>query len=240
MKIYEGIKVLELPFEGSKIHPVLFYDDGAVVLVDTGILGQFQEIYDTMDAVSITYSKLNNIILTHQDHDHIGGLAELLRKSEQEIKVIAHKEEKEYIEGKKRLIKMTPERLAEMFKALPESQRKAEEINFLKSLESKVQQTVSDGELLPFCGGITVIHTPGHTPGHICLYHKKSKTLLTGDALNRVEGQLVGPKPIFTADMNMAKNSVRKLSEYDIETAICYHGGVCTDNVNKQIRELGK
>jgi len=33
-----------------------------------------------------------------------------------------------------------------------------------------VDKTLEDGEELPFCGGITVIHTPGHTPGHICLY----------------------------------------------------------------------
>ena len=46
-----------------------------------------------------------------------------------------------------------------------------------------VDRIVEDGEELPFCGGITVIHTPGHTPGHICLYIGQNKTLIAGDAL---------------------------------------------------------
>ena len=173
---------------------------------------------------------------THQDFDHIGGLKELLQ--DHPIEVMAHAEEKPYIEGAKSLLKMTPERLATMFKSLPEEQRPEAKAKFLDSLKSNVDKTVGDGEILPYCGGITVIYTPGHTPGHICLYHNSSKTLITGDALNVVEGQLVGPNPVFTVDMSRAWESVRKLTEYDIENVICYHGGVYGDHVNERLIEL--
>lgn len=43
-------------------------------------------------------------------------------------------------------------------------------------------EEVQDGELLCY-GGYTLrcIHTPGHTPGHICLYDEKVKLLFSGD-----------------------------------------------------------
>jgi glyoxylase-like metal-dependent hydrolase (beta-lactamase superfamily II) len=94
-----------------------------------------------------------------QDFDHIGGLPEILKASDHKIEVIAHKEEKPFIEGEKPLLKMTPERLARMFEALPAEKRKEEEAKFLESLKSNVDKKVDDGEVLPYCGGITVIFT---------------------------------------------------------------------------------
>ena len=119
-----------------------------------------------------------------------------------------------------------------------QKKRKEAEEKFLEALKSKVDKTVDDGEVLPYCGGITVIFTPGHTPGHICLYLKQYKTLITGDALNVVEGQLVGPNKEFTPDMDMAKKSLKKFSQYDVETVICYHGGIYKDNVKSRQLEL--
>ncbi|MHB8917725.1 MAG: MBL fold metallo-hydrolase [Desulfocucumaceae bacterium] len=65
-----------------------------------------------------------------------------------------------------------------------------------QNLKADVGRTVADEEELPYCGGITVIHTPGHTPGHICLYHKQSRTLIAGDALF-AEGGLRAGAPIY-------------------------------------------
>jgi glyoxylase-like metal-dependent hydrolase (beta-lactamase superfamily II) len=93
---------------------------------------------------------------------------------------------------------------------------------------------------LPYCGGITVINTPGHTPGHISLYHKPSKTLIAGDAMIVADGRLLGPNPQYTLDMKTAIESLKKLMQYDIETVICYHGGLYKDNANRRIAELAK
>ena len=51
--------------------------------------------------------------------------------------------------------------------------------------------TVEDGDTI---SGLRVIHTPGHTPGHIALLHEPTKTLLTGDAvLHRGPDPAQGP-----------------------------------------------
>jgi len=123
---------------------------------------------------------------------------------------------------------------------LPEEQRKNMEkiLEASQKLKANVDKTVEDGEVLPYCGGITVIYTPGHTPGHISLYLNQSKTLITGDALNLIEGQLVGPRPEYSSDIDTALKSLKKLTQYDIETVICYHGGVYQDNINQRLLEL--
>lgn len=238
MKIADGVEVLELKGNQGSIHPTLIWDDNSVILVDTGFPGQLEEIKMAMDKAGVAFSKLNKIIITHQDFDHLGGLKEILL--DHPVEVITHPEEKPYIEGDQRFIKMTPERLAKMFESLPENQRAKAEDQFLDALRSRVDKTVVDGEVLPYCGGITVIHTPGHTPGHISLYLETSKTLITGDALNIFDGQLVGANPIYTQDMKKAKESVRRLTSYDIETVICYHGGVFKDDVKNRIPYLAE
>lgn len=50
----------------------------------------------------------------------------------------------------------------------------------------------------------------------------------------------MGPVPHFTFDMNLAMNSLRKLTGYDIEAVICYHGGMYRNHVNQRIGELVK
>ncbi len=67
--------------------------------------------------------------------EHIGGLPDILRESEHKIRVIAHEDDKPYIQGDKRLNIITPERMAqfqEQLKFMPEGQRKAMQ-NYLKS-----------------------------------------------------------------------------------------------------------
>jgi len=85
-------------------------------------------------------------------------------------------------------------------------------------------------------GGTVVIHTPGH----ICLYVKPAEVLIAGDALNVGEGKLIGPRPQYTADMDTALRSLQKLTHYDIETMICYHGGAYRGDANERIADLAK
>ncbi|MGG4107447.1 MBL fold metallo-hydrolase [Paenibacillus lautus] len=80
------------------------------------------------------------------------------------------------------------------------------------------------------------MHTPGHTPGHISLYLKQSKILIAGDAFMIEEGNFV--EPGNCVDVDLAKKSLKKFISYDIQTVICYHGGIFKDNVNQRIFNL--
>jgi glyoxylase-like metal-dependent hydrolase (beta-lactamase superfamily II) len=102
--------------------------------------------------------------------------------------------------------------------------------------KAKVDRTIAYDQELPLFGGITVIHTPGHTPGHISLYLKQNKTLIAGDALELQDGRLV--EPGNCVDAVQAKQSIRRLLPNDIQTVVCYHGGVLEIGVRQKLLEL--
>jgi glyoxylase-like metal-dependent hydrolase (beta-lactamase superfamily II) len=241
MKIADGIGMLELPMNimGMEriIYPTLLWDDDNVVLVDAGIPGNLQKIKKEMEVVDVSFERLNKIIVTHQDIDHIGGIKDILVENP-EVKVLAHEDDKPYIQGEEKMIRLNSN-FMDRINALPEEER-LKILDMFENASVMVNVSLTDGEELPYCGGITIIHTPGHTPGHICLYHKMSKTLIVGDAMNIVKGQLVGPnlQNMNDEEARDAINSLKKFTEYDIENVITYHGGLFNDNPNERIKEF--
>lgn len=240
MKIADGIEMLELDmnFMGnvSTIHPTLLYDDRRAVLVDVGMPGQLSALQAAMDQAGVPFERIDTIILTHQDIDHIGGIEDVRKALDHPVDVLAHAEDKPYIEGEKEPIKMTRERITQMLARLPEEMRAHAEALFAHPPTAKVTKTVADGDVLPIFGGLQVIFTPGHTPGHISLYHRASKTLITGDATTAKDGKIMGPSPQATPDMDLACASHRKFGDFAIAQAICYHGGLCSEQVTEQFR----
>ncbi|WP_017688562.1 MBL fold metallo-hydrolase [Paenibacillus sp. PAMC 26794] len=219
MEISKGIAMLQLDFEGNIIHPVLIWDEEMVVLIDTGFPGQYDDLCIALEKIGVPISQLKAVILTHQDVDHIGCLPEILQECGSQVKIYAHELDKPYIEGQLPLLKDSHLEHPPM---------------------GKVNETVTDGQELPFCGGIRVIHTPGHTPGHISLYLMDSKTLIAGDSMYSVDGMLGGIHEPTTLDTETARFSLKKYIELDITSVICYHGGRSHMNVNEQISRLVK
>ncbi|WP_426980087.1 MBL fold metallo-hydrolase [Bacillus pseudomycoides] len=235
MKIENSLAVLKLKIQGFELNPTLLWDEKEALLVDTGMPGQLEGICDAMIGIGVPFEQLQAVILTHQDIDHIGSLPEIQQKANHSIEVYAHELDKPYIEGQLPLIKGDPNKMSEeKWAALPD----VVQALYKNPPTTKVNQTLEDGQRLPFLGGIEVIHTPGHTPGHISLYSEKYKTLIAGDAMVCVEGKLKGPVPHTTPDMETATESLRRFLEFDIERIICYHGGVCDSNVKEQIEQL--
>lgn len=246
MKIADGIEMFDITANlmtgPGIINPVLIWDEDEVLLVDSGFPHQVQQFREAFEKASLPFERLSKIIVTHSDTDHVGGLVSILNDSPQKITVLAHEKEKPYIEADLPPLRMT--QMEEQLKILPENRRQ-QMVGLYESLKANykklkvyVDTTVGDGEVLPYCGGIIVVYTPGHTPGHICLYHKRSKTLIAGDMLN-VESGVLTHAPRFTClDKEDYAESLKKLTKYDIETVICYHGGLYRDNPNKRIGEL--
>ena len=91
---------------------------------------------------------------------------------------------------------------------------------------------------IDFCGGIEIIETPGHMPGHISIYIKESRTLIAGDALVIEDNKLTIANPQYTLDMGEAKKSINKLLNYDIDKIICYHGGVYQTDIKEALENI--
>ena len=243
MQLSEYVEDLEIVTDlfgtPSTYHPVLLWDgaEGAT-LVDSGMPGQLELFRKRLAELGMNLADIRRIILTHQDMDHIGGAAALV--AETGALVYAHAGDAPYIQGEKELLKMSPERVKGIAKSLPEEQRARVLSLFSPMPRAHVDQLLRDGEVLPFHGGIRVIHTPGHTPGHVSLFLERSRILLSGDALRIEEGRLVGPAPRVTPDMKEAIASLSKLLPLPIDRVLCYHGGLSDPQPKARLREIAE
>ena len=224
MKITDNIEMLEIMGMGNTIYPTLAWDTENLVLIDTGFPGQADVIVNAIAAVGFSAEDISHIILTHQDIDHIGCAMDLLKLTPTAI-ILAHSDEAPYIDGRKTPIKLAA--MLEHYDSFPEDSKAwCDKLAAgFANRKIHVSHTLFDGEILPVCGGIEVIHTPGHTPGHICLFMRESGILVGGDAVNIIDGKLTGPNPQHTFDMELGLQSMRKIEKYPKNALISYHCG---------------
>ena len=112
--------------------------------------------------------------------------------------------------------------------------------------------TVQDGDTLPYGdGGLQCVMTPGHTPGHICLYDSKRQILFTGDHvlfditpnINTWEHLLYHITPDITAGKNLPNSlqcyleSLQKVSSLPVKKALTAHREN-TGDFQQRIKEL--
>lgn len=231
---------LEFKVNGTQniIYPVLLNDDSEMILIDCGYPGFLTLIEECAIKNNINLNNLTKLIITHHDFDHMGALAEFKRKYPN-IKVMAPKEDIPYIEGNRKSLRL--QQAEYIYESLPDEEKPQAEI-FHKALASvencKVDIALSDGDIIDIAGGIEVIATPGHMPGHISLYHKESKSMIAGDALVLEDGELSIALPEYTLDIDEALRSIENISNYDVERIICYHGGVYAKDIKRALKDI--
>src|ERR671920_1248919 len=232
MRVANGVYVLPIPRSPQEpesfLNLTLIVDEqNGNTLVDAGLPGQAEAIGAALLEAGTGVRDLRRIIFTHQDLDHVGSGAALVRQSD--ARVWAHPADSPHIDGSIRLLKPSPEML--------EQRPQMREV--LERLEPvRVDEHLEDGVLLDLAGGTRVIFTPGHTPGHLSLYLERPKVLVAGDALTAEGGHLNGPNPPFTLDVGEAARSVRRLADLEIDTIVCYHGGVVGEDANGQLQRV--
>lgn len=212
----------------DEIHPVVLKDDTSCVLVDCGYVGSLGAIEEALLQNDILPDQITHIILTHQDHDHIGAAAAYRRKYPK-VQLLASAEEAPYIAGTYKSLRL--EQAEQLQKVLPDEMQEfgKEFCNLLKSVEPVlIDQLLLDGEKLSFCGGCKVLLTPGHTPGHISLYLPEMNTIIAGDAIALEDGKPVIANPQFALDIDKANESMKRLLNHPAKQIICYHGGIFT------------
>ncbi|HKM78703.1 MAG TPA: MBL fold metallo-hydrolase [Candidatus Bathyarchaeia archaeon] len=194
--------------------PAVILGDKYVSLIDTGIPNSEGKIFSLIESLGRKPSDLKHILITHSDGDHIGSLHALVQATG--ARVYAQADEAEVIQGKRK------SRGGQMV-----------------SEPVQVSQVVKDGDLLPMHGGIKVVETFGHTTGHVVYLLLNENLLLAGDCLNNVNG-LAGSMPQYTANMQQAKDTVKKLATLTPESIVFGHGPPILSNAAKKLKALAE
>jgi glyoxylase-like metal-dependent hydrolase (beta-lactamase superfamily II) len=158
---------------GGFVNFYLIDEPDGLTLIDTGLSRHFKTTMQAIKELGRSPADLKRILITHSDGDHMGALADL--KAICGARACASPIEAQAIQQAKpsRELKMRGLR-ALLFKlAMP----------FFKSKPAQIEELLNDEQELPVLGGLRVINTPGHTPGHISLYAPQFKILFCGDSM---------------------------------------------------------
>ena len=198
--------------------------EGGVALVDTSTANASERIVASIEQAGHRVEDLHTIVATHYHYDHTGNAATLIERSGAQL--CLHADDAPYVDGR------LPWRAAQSpFHILDKMGP--------KPFNLRVDRILHDGDVLPFAGGVQVIHAPGHTPGHIALYSQERRVLFAGDALMNTAG-LHLPLSMSSHDMDAARASVRRLAELDFDIALPGHGTPIIGRANEKIADWAK
>lgn len=233
---------IRFDFKGNEniLYPVILECDHSLILVDCGYPGFTTILEDAANVHGFSLKQLTAVIITHHDIDHYGCLFEL-KALNPGLRVYSSVSDEPYISGRAKSVRL--KQAEEMYESLQENQ-KAGAVQFQEALRNlkpvAVDETLEDGEEISSCAGVQVVSTPGHMPGHISLYIRQRKTLITADAVVFENGKLNIANPDFTLDLKSAVTSIKKLQQLEIDTLICYHGGMVSGDIKKKLEQLAE
>jgi glyoxylase-like metal-dependent hydrolase (beta-lactamase superfamily II) len=110
-----------------------------------------------------------------------------------------------------------------------------------EALEEKGVKVTSltHGQVLQYCGGIEVIHVPGHSEGNSCYYLTSKKTIIAGDTIFGDEsGNLNAPPERYCLDVEQAKREIKRLLDYDFNTLLITHGKDVMEDAKNKVAAL--
>jgi glyoxylase-like metal-dependent hydrolase (beta-lactamase superfamily II) len=194
--------VAEIQLTRVKAHLVL---ESELALIDCGYAGSHERIARAITAHGRSIEHLVRVVITHGHPDHAGSAREL---AEAGVPILIHPADAERLRTTWRDAFRNPSR-GRVFSAM--------------TPEPPEFVPIEDGDVLPMLGGLRVVHTPGHTPGSVCLYGARDRVLFVGDTLQRRFGRVSFASALYSDDHAAARRSVQRLAELDVESIVFSH-----------------
>ncbi len=214
MEVLDGIHRVD----GVNANVYALIDGKDLTLIDSGLPRNGKKIMDYIQRIDHRPNDISCIILTHFHLDHVGSAPQLKKLTG--AKIAVHEKEADYVSQEKK-----PPRLGNVFYRAVSSVIKAEPI--------QPDIILKDNERI---GELKIIHTPGHTPGSICILVEEKKVLFVGDTLRSDGGRVIGPSEEFTVDKVKARESVAKILTFDFDVMLPGHGDPITQKASEAVR----
>lgn len=239
---------IPLPIPSLKhLNAYLIRAENRYLLIDTGIVGDkaFEELSRQLAEIGVKPEDLTEILVTHFHIDHVGLVPRLRKLSGAQLIVSTKTTEavqlvtqtyESYWENLTNIYKeagVPTELVEQMLKATPGYLYQAvyEEL-------ARPSRTLEDREKISMGDySFQAVLTPGHAPGHICLYEPKRRLLMAGDHLLPTITPHVtqwGEESNALADY---LNSLDKVGKLDVDVVLPAHEELFK-NHRKRISEL--
>jgi len=208
-------------------NPYIIVDADGLTIIDTGLPRHEKTILAYVASLGKSVRHVKRIILTHSDFDHVGSLAALHKLTG--ARTYASQIEADAIAAGK------PSRIPKIPKgSIIRRLRFLRMRLFVKVAPFQVDEILKDGQILPVLGGLRVVETPGHTPGHISLFASEVGILFCGDSMVTYDNNIDDdPRPAATWNQTSAKTSIVRQSLLAAHIVCSGHGPVVTDAADK-------
>ncbi len=104
----------------------------------------------------------------------------------------------------------------------------------------KADVHINDGDIIPCLSGLRVVHTPGHTPGSVCLFLEQRNIIFVGDVVINHGDKLSRPLPNPSVDIDQAEESLRKLAQLPYDACLFSHGEPILKGAAERICQLAQ
>jgi glyoxylase-like metal-dependent hydrolase (beta-lactamase superfamily II) len=232
MEIAPGVYSMDQS-KGGHVHAFLLDKGTELTLIDTLFYTDARRIIDRIGSIGRSVEDLKHIVLTHAHRSHLGGLATL--KGLSGATVYSHAWEADIVAGERTAQPVTPVPMRPLstywhvyYLQLGAALGRG------KHPPCPVDATLEDGDTV---GPARVLHTPGHTPGHLAFWWSDRKVLLAGDAIATYP--VFGPGwPAFTLNPTQHQASLSRMAELDMEVLAVGHGDPVTAGAAERVRSL--
>jgi len=226
------------PFSIGSVHSYILFGD-YVTLVDTGPKTEkaWRSFVYQLNEKGLRIRDIDQIVLTHQHVDH-SGLLRTIKEHHPLVKIYAHPWTIPWIEQETGFIQQKLTFFQRLFSENGLSKQQIEEIEkFYNDLNqymdsTKIEGILEDGDRVEGLKDWKVIHSPGHSQGHIVLYNEKNKDLIAGDHLigHTSAGAFIEPAIVEGSPRPKSvigyRDSLKKIRNLPLNDIYSGHGAV--------------
>lgn len=211
MKVCDGVYAYEWRGMFENNANAFYFAEPLNIFFDPGLKNYVDLRFEEMRKDGLDPAAIKYVVNTHCHPDHFEGSVYFMEKK---IPVGMHGEEIEFLK------EVGPQFFRLFGMAFPA-------FNF--------DIVMKEGTWTVGGTDLEIIHTPGHSPGSICIYWKEKKALVCGDVIFH---QSVGRVDFPGGDGRLLVDSIKRLSQLDIEYLLPGHMDILSgaDAVKKNFR----
>lgn len=218
--------IYRIPTFGDFINSFAFIeDDGSVTLVDCGLKRAPSKIVKALESLGKHPRDVQRILLTHAHFDHAGGAARMVDETSADG-VDVHVDDAAYVRTGTKPPGDSVSTAGRLLARAPWGDFRA----------TPVAQELVDGDVIDVAGGLRIVHTPGHTPGHVSLLHPGSGVLITGDSIFNMNARLAWPTKAVCTSFRQNVATAHVLGELEYDVAAFTHGPEIREDAREQVR----